>query len=57
MGHYARLPAPAAAIPIVRGFIAGGSIFASAAQAWLSGRISAEAATEDIAENFRELLP
>jgi 5-dehydro-2-deoxygluconokinase len=52
----AHLLALAAATPIVRGFIAGGSIFAGAAAAWLSGRVTAEAATEDIAEKFRELV-
>jgi 5-dehydro-2-deoxygluconokinase len=46
----------AAASPIVRGVAAGRTILASAAQAWLSGQISDEAAIADIAERFRVLV-
>ncbi len=46
----------AAASPIVRGFAVGRTIFASAAQAWLSGQISDEAAIEDIAGRFGALV-
>jgi 5-dehydro-2-deoxygluconokinase len=48
--------ATAAASPIVRGFIAGGSIIADVAAAWLSGQMSAESVTAEIAERFRALL-
>jgi 5-dehydro-2-deoxygluconokinase len=47
MGHSL---AQAAASPIVRGIMAGGTIFASAAQVWLDGHLSDEAAVERIAE-------
>lgn len=50
-----QLLALAARCPAVRGFIAGGSIVAAAAEAWLSGQASAEAATLDIARRFRAL--
>ncbi len=46
----------AAAVPIVRGFVAGGSIVAGAAQAWLSRQMSDEAAIEDIAARFTALV-
>ena len=52
----ARSLALAAASPIVRGVAVGRTILASAAQAWLSGQISDEAAIEDIAERFRALV-
>jgi len=42
----------AASIPIVRGFVAGGSIFAAAAAAWLAGRLSDEAALAEVAARF-----
>ncbi|HEX4618885.1 MAG TPA: DUF2090 domain-containing protein, partial [Steroidobacteraceae bacterium] len=45
-----------AASPIVRGFIAGGSIIADVAPAWLSGQMSAEALTAGIAARFRVLV-
>ncbi len=52
----ARSLALAAASPIVRGVAVARSIVASAAQAWLSGRMSDEAAIEDIAERFRVVV-
>jgi len=45
----------AAAIPLVRGFVAGGSIVRSAAAEWLAGRLSDEAARAQVAERFRAL--
>jgi 5-dehydro-2-deoxygluconokinase len=51
----ARALALAAATPLVRGLITGRSIFDAAAQRWLSGQLSADAAIEDIAERFRAL--
>jgi 5-dehydro-2-deoxygluconokinase len=56
MEQLTRSLAPAAASPIVRGVAVGRTILASAAQAWLSGQISDEAAIEDIAERFRALV-
>jgi 5-dehydro-2-deoxygluconokinase len=52
MEQLTRSLALAAASPIVRGVAVGRTILASAAQAWLSGEISDEAAIEDIAERF-----
>ena len=52
----ARSLALAAAAPIVRGFVAGGSIVASAAQAWLCGQTSDEAAVLNIAARFTALV-
>ena len=52
----ARSLALAAASPIVRGVVVGRTILASAAQAWLSGQISDEAAIEDIAGRFRAVV-
>jgi len=52
----ARSLALAAASPIVRGVAVGRTILASAAQAWLSGQITDEAAIEDIAERFRVVV-
>jgi 5-dehydro-2-deoxygluconokinase len=48
--------AGAASTPAVRGFIAGGSIFAAAAAAWLAGELSDEAAIAEIAGRFRALV-
>ena len=56
MEQLARSLALAAASPIVRGVAVGRTIVASAAQAWLSGQISDEAAIEDIAERFRAVV-
>ena len=55
-GPMATLLASAAASPIVRGFIAGGSIIDEVAPAWRAGRLSAESATSQIAERFRALV-
>lgn len=54
--HEAALLATAAASPIVRGFIAGGSIVDEVAPGWLSGEMSAEAAIAHMAERFRALV-
>jgi 5-dehydro-2-deoxygluconokinase len=48
--------AAAAASPIVRGFIAGGSIFDQVAPASGSGQMSAESAVAHVAERFRALV-
>jgi 5-dehydro-2-deoxygluconokinase len=48
--------AAAAASPIVRGFLAGGSILADVGPAWMSGQMSAESVTKEIAQRFRALL-
>jgi 5-dehydro-2-deoxygluconokinase len=48
--------AAAAASPIVRGLVAGRSIFAGIQQTWLGGGMSDAAATEHIAERFRALV-
>jgi 5-dehydro-2-deoxygluconokinase len=45
----------AAAIPRVRGFVAGGSIFGGIAAAWLAGQLSDEAALAQVAERFAAL--
>ena len=52
----AALLAPAAASPLVRGFVAGRSMFAGATAAWLSGQISDEALLADITGQFRALV-
>jgi 5-dehydro-2-deoxygluconokinase len=52
----AALLAPAAASPLVRGFVAGRSMFAGATAAWLSGQISDEALVADITGQFRALV-
>jgi 5-dehydro-2-deoxygluconokinase len=52
--HSARALALAAATPLVRGFVAGGSIFGSAVLE--SGQPSARAASEHIAERFKALV-
>jgi 5-dehydro-2-deoxygluconokinase len=44
-----------AATPVVRGFAVGRTIFADAAQKWLSGKITAEAAVADMAARFERL--
>lgn len=54
--HEAALLATAAASPIVRGFIAGGSIVDEVAPAWLSGEMPAEPAIAHIAGRFRALV-
>src|SRR5262249_21921145 len=46
----------AAATPAVRGFIAGGSMFAPVAAAWLAGPRTDEAAIEEIAASFTALV-
>lgn len=51
----APLLAAAAASPIVRGFVAGGSIFEDLAPAWLTEQMSAESLTAGIAERFHAL--
>ena len=56
MEQLTRSLALAAASPIVRGVAVGRTMVANAAQAWLSGQISDEAAIEDIAERFRILV-
>jgi 5-dehydro-2-deoxygluconokinase len=46
----------AAAVPLVRGLIAGGGILAGGARAWLAGERSDEAATLEIAARFGALV-
>ncbi len=46
----------AAAHPMVRGFAVGRTIFASVAEAWLAGRISDEAAVDEMAKRFKTLV-
>ncbi len=46
----------AVASPIVKGFAIGRSIFAQAADDWLSGRIDDEAAIADMAARFGRLV-
>ena len=55
-GPQTALLASAAASPIVRGFIAGGSIFDEVAPASASGQLSAEAGVARMAERFRALV-
>ena len=45
----------AAAVPLVRGFVTGGSIVGAAAAAWLAGQLSDEAACGQVAERFAAL--
>jgi 5-dehydro-2-deoxygluconokinase len=45
----------AAAVPIVRGFVAGGSIIDGAAAAWLAGQLSEDAALAQVAARFAAL--
>lgn len=52
----APLLATAAASPVVRGFIAGGSILDDVASAWFSGQMSAESVSAEIAARFRALV-
>ena len=46
----------AAAIPLVRGFVAGGSILEGVAAAWLAGQLSDEAALAQLAQRFNALV-
>ena len=46
----------AAEIPLVRGFLAGGSIQRGAAMGWLAGELTHEAAVAELAERFTELV-
>ncbi|MBV8876896.1 MAG: DUF2090 domain-containing protein, partial [Gammaproteobacteria bacterium] len=48
--------AAVARVPFVRGFIAGGSITTHAAEAYLAGRLSDEAAMTELAEAFAALV-
>src|SRR6266699_665108 len=52
----ARSLALAAAVPLVRGLVAGGSILTGGAQAWLAGEKSDETATVEIAARFAALV-
>ncbi|KAA2234663.1 bifunctional 5-dehydro-2-deoxygluconokinase/5-dehydro-2-deoxyphosphogluconate aldolase [Salinarimonas soli] len=45
----------AAEVPLVRGFAVGRTLFAEAAKAWLSGRMSDEEAVADMTERFARL--
>jgi len=45
----------AAALPLVRGFVAGGSIAGGAAAAWLAGQLSDQPALAQVAERFAAL--
>lgn len=45
----------AARYPLVRGFAVGRTIFAEAAQDWMAGRITDDAAVARMADNFRRL--
>ena len=47
--------AVAAVMPLVRGFVAGGSIVRGAEAEWLAGRLSDEGARAQVAERFRAL--
>lgn len=55
-GQEAPLVATAAASPVVRGLIAGGSMIDDVAAAWLSGQKSAESVIAEIAGRFRALV-
>jgi 5-dehydro-2-deoxygluconokinase len=46
----------AAAIPLVRGFVAGGSMFGGVAAAWLAGRLPDEAALAQLMERYAALV-
>ena len=48
--------AAASAQPIVKGFAVGRTIFSSAAQLWLRGQLTDEAAIDDMAERFGNLV-
>src|SRR5207302_2025144 len=52
----ARSLALAAAVPLVRGLVAGGSILTGGAQAWLAGEKSDETTTVEIAARFAALV-
>jgi len=56
MEELTRFLTVAAASPTVRGFLVGRTIFATAAQAWLAGQMSDQAAIADIAGRFRTLV-
>jgi 5-dehydro-2-deoxygluconokinase len=56
IGPKAPLLAAAAASPVVRGFMAGGSIFEDLAPAWLTEQMAAESLTAGIAERFHALV-
>ena len=43
-------------MPLVRGFVAGASIFADTATAWLAGRLSEDAVMAQVAERFGALV-
>jgi 5-dehydro-2-deoxygluconokinase len=46
----------AASVPVVKGFAVGRTIFADAAERWLTGQIDDEAAIEDLARRFEVLV-
>ena len=46
----------AASVPVVKGFAVGRTIFADAAERWLTGKIDDEAAIEDLARRFSVLV-
>jgi 5-dehydro-2-deoxygluconokinase len=46
----------AASTSLVKGFAVGRTIFADAAADWLAGKITDEAATNDMAERFKRLV-
>lgn len=46
----------AASVPVVKGFAVGRTIFADAAERWLTGQIDDEAAIEDLARRFSVLV-
>ena len=48
--------AAAASVPVVKGFAVGRTIFADAAEAWLSGRMDDEAAVADLSSRFGVLV-
>ena len=48
--------AAAATSPLVKGFAVGRTIFAEAAEGWLSGKMSDEAAVADMARKFEKLV-
>ena len=43
-------------MPVVKGFAVGRTIFADAAERWLTGKIDDEAAIEDLARRFSVLV-
>ncbi len=46
----------AASVPVVKGFAVGRTIFADAAERWLSGQMDDEAAIDELARRFRVLV-